>query len=189
MRLLYLLATLATSTTAIEIPFLNAISLPITLEDYFGPGAGINETANEQRQRHLHKRQDGCPNSFHACSNLGAAGLCCADAAVCQADDAGNVACCPSSSSCTGQVNGVIKSGTVNSEGSVIAGGGGGGGAGRTTQASQPIASNSAGVVISSNTPGQTTPGPSGSGFVLNNGNSGNGSTRSRGEVVSTHEL
>lgn len=185
MRLFQLLLTLATTSLALEIPFFSALSLPITFEDYFPPSFTANGTAKQQQQpkKYLHNRQisNACPENFHACTNLGAPGLCCADAAICKPDDAGNVACCPSSSTCSGVVHGVITAGTVNTVGSLI-----GGGRATGSSVSGSVSSNSAGVVISSNTPTSSMPGASGSkgAFVLNGG-SGIGDVARRAEIVS----
>jgi len=61
-----------------------------------------------------------CGNSWHACSALGAPGLCCPANAVCSADYNGRAACCPSGSVCTGvagssgiQNGGVVATTTV----------------------------------------------------------------------------
>lgn len=57
------------------------------------------------------KRQtnsESCPASYSACSGLGAPGLCCASDAVCSADQAGHVACCPQGAACTGSITSVV---------------------------------------------------------------------------------
>lgn len=55
-----------------------------------------------------------CANSWHACSALGAPGLCCPANAVCAADYNGQVACCPSGSVCTGVAGqGTTRNGVV----------------------------------------------------------------------------
>lgn len=183
MQLIHLLLTLAiTTSSAIEIPFLSAITLPISLDDYFPPTFTQNETAKAEQRKHidlLKRQNNACPTDFHACTNLNAPNLCCADAAICQPDDNGRVACCPSSSSCTGSVSGVITAGTVNTIGSLVGGAsatastsnGNGGGGGAVT---------SNGVVISSNSQTSTAQSASGSSFVV----AGSGSAR-RAEMVS----
>jgi len=53
----------------------------------------------------LFKRQgNNCANSYFACSNLGAPGVCCPRTAVCSADQRGQVACCPQGAACTGAI-------------------------------------------------------------------------------------
>lgn len=53
----------------------------------------------------LLKRQD-CPTNYNSCSTLAAAdaGSCCSVDSVCSLDNAGNVACCPIGSFCTGTI-------------------------------------------------------------------------------------
>lgn len=106
-------------TSALRLPnFQDFVSgFSITLEDYLPPAFSTNTSEHE-----LLKRQysNSCPQNFHNCANLGAPGLCCATAAVCSADSAGNVACCPIGAECSGTINGVITAGTVNSDGSLM---------------------------------------------------------------------
>ena len=120
MRLLTALCLLPLAfTSALQLPnfqdFISAFS--ISLDDYLPPAYLANDTEHE-----LLKRQysNSCPQNFYNCANLGAPGLCCATAAVCSADAAGNVACCPVGAECSGTINGVITAGTVNSDGSLM---------------------------------------------------------------------
>jgi hypothetical protein len=49
------------------------------------------------------KRQgDSCAKDYYACNNLNAPGLCCPRTAICSADRASNVGCCPQGIACTG---------------------------------------------------------------------------------------
>ena len=124
-RLLLAHLLLAITTIAFDFtPFLDALSLPITLEDYIPPTIFDPNNGTSQNQHENLKRQvsNGCPTGFDSCSNLGAPGLCCASAATCTSDSGGHVACCPTGSVCTGQVGGVITAGTVNSVGSLVSG-------------------------------------------------------------------
>lgn len=207
MRLLHLLppsllAILATPTSAFEIPYITSLSLPISLQDYISPAFATNTSVSNptsQPAGDLRRRQgNGCPNDFHACSNLGAPGLCCANAAVCTPDGNGNPACCPSNAVCTGLVSGAITSGTVNSEGSLVTGGtAAGGGGGATTSAasgSAGQATTTGGVVIQSNTASNSAAssravviGGGGGGGGGNGGNTGSGAMRNM-EVVSTRQ-
>ena len=51
----------------------------------------------------IFKRQgDNCADGYYACSNLNAPGLCCPRTAICSADRAQNVGCCPQGIACTG---------------------------------------------------------------------------------------
>jgi hypothetical protein len=51
----------------------------------------------------IFKRQgDNCAKDYYACSNLNAPGLCCPRTAICSADRAQNVGCCPQGIACTG---------------------------------------------------------------------------------------
>lgn len=105
--------------TAFQLPNLEPFlaALPISLSDYI-PDSLTNQTAHHD----LLKRQysNTCPTNFNSCTNLGAPGLCCAAAAVCSADAAGNVACCPSGAACSGTIGGYITAGTVNSDGALV---------------------------------------------------------------------
>lgn len=61
------------------------------------------ETLAPEGSFELLKRQGStCASKYYACSNLGAAGLCCPQTAVCSADQRGQVACCPQGAACTG---------------------------------------------------------------------------------------
>jgi len=136
---------LATALDPTAHPFLHAIPIQIAPTSAPHPLLARQEAST------------ACPTSFTACSALGAPNLCCASgAAVCSADYAGNVACCPSGAACSGTIGGIITSGTVNVDGSVVNGGGGG-----------VTASTSAdtGLVIASST--TTTTSASAGGFVL----------------------
>lgn len=203
MRLLHLLPqgllfSLATSTTAFELPFFSDISFPIRLSDYFQPIPAANTIKPHQIQppQELRKRAGGgqCPANFHACTNLNAPGLCCANAAICTPDDNGNVACCPSHSVCTGIVTGSITSGVVNSLGSVVGGSQTTGvvtgsaatqtTTGLVTTDSGATASSTSdnGVVIQSNSPAGTGTSRA---VVLGGGGSAGSSGAKRAEVVS----
>ncbi|WPG99139.1 Hypothetical protein R9X50_00195000 [Acrodontium crateriforme] len=111
-------AFLAITSAAFQLPdfqpFLSAI--PLAISDYL-PGQSSNQTAHEVLKR---QTSTGCPTDFNSCSGLGAAGLCCAPNAVCSADAAGHVACCPKGYACSGTINGVITAGTLNSNGAVV---------------------------------------------------------------------
>ena len=50
----------------------------------------------------LFRRQNACQAGYNACTNLGAASVCCSTNAICTPDAANMVACCPSGASCTG---------------------------------------------------------------------------------------
>ncbi|TKA28679.1 hypothetical protein B0A50_03006 [Salinomyces thailandicus] len=119
-----LLAITTTTTTALRLPTFNFLSaLPLPLQDFIPPILS-NYTAQQQQapDQDLLKRQysNTCPSNFHNCQNLGAPGLCCAPAASCSADAAGNVACCPSGVACSGAISGVLTQGTLNSYGSLV---------------------------------------------------------------------
>lgn len=125
---------LLTPTTALQLPslqpFLSALTFPVSLADYIPPTAP--SAPPTPRPHALLKRQfsNTCPNNFNPCDSVGAPGLCCAEDAACAADDAGNVACCPSGAVCTGVINGVITAGTVDSNGHLVSASAGGGVAG-----------------------------------------------------------
>jgi len=124
-RSIPLIALIATLTTAIQLPnlqpFLSAI--PISISDYI-PQVASNASSEQVAHENL-KRQNSnaCPSSFNSCANIGAPGLCCSPNAVCSPDQAGHVACCPSGAACTGQISGVISSGSIDASGNVVGGG------------------------------------------------------------------
>ena len=175
MRLSHVLSALvATHTTAFQLPDIQSFvsALSITLEDYLSPALLSNETATEEVRKHdLRKRQfsNTCPQNFANCANLGAPGLCCADDAICSADSAGHVACCPSGAACSGTIGGVITQGTVNSIGSLISGTAATG----TSSFVNAATTTGGGLVIAttptatSQTAGQYNPSTSGNGFVI----------------------
>ncbi|CAK4028386.1 Hypothetical predicted protein [Lecanosticta acicola] len=117
-------------------PFLAALS------DYL-PQQLQNDTAHD-----LLKRQysNTCPTGFNSCDNLGAPSLCCMSSAICSADSAGHVACCPSGAACTGTIGGVISSGTIGSNGALV----GGGAAAATTTTSNGALAGSAATTTTS---------------------------------------
>lgn len=125
MRPLALLSTplLPSLTTALQIPnlqpYLSALSFPISLSDYIPPTTA-NVTADPQHDLLRRQFSNTCPQNFNPCDNVGAPGLCCAEGVGCAADDAGNVACCPSGAVCTGVINGVITAGTVDGNGHLV---------------------------------------------------------------------
>lgn len=112
-------ALFSTLTTAFHFPDFQSFCLPISLSDYVPSADVLNQTAFEHADL-LRRYSNTCPTDFNSCSNLGAPQLCCASAAVCSPDAAGNVACCPSGAACSGTISGVITAGTVNAQGSLI---------------------------------------------------------------------
>jgi len=104
----------AAVTSALQLPnlqpFLSAI--PISLSDYI-PQLEPNTSAIELEPHENLKRQNSnsCPSSYNNCGNLGATGLCCSRNAVCSADYAGHVACCPTGAACTGSITSVAAGG------------------------------------------------------------------------------
>lgn len=128
------------STAATFSPFLPALNpLEVILS---------NETIHK-----LHKRQDStaCPNNYDSCSNLGAASLCCVDTAVCSADYAGNVACCPTGAACTGTIGGIITAGTIAAGSSGVAASTSGAALVTTTTTAGLVETTSSGATSTSN--------------------------------------
>ena len=118
------------------------------------------QTVSNQTFHELAKRAvdpTSCPTGHKACSNIGAPGLCCANSAVCAADQAGHVACCPSGAACTGSISSVITSGVIASGGSAVS---------TTAAASQPLSASAASS--SSLSSSQTT--SSGNGLIVASG-------------------
>lgn len=114
-NLLVTLALLLVSATltsgSLFLPFLNAVEGGL---DVLSPN-NASQTASEDitQEVSLEKRQSSvnCPQDYSNCQKLGAPGLCCANNAVCSADSAGYVACCPKGAACTGTITGVITNG------------------------------------------------------------------------------
>lgn len=89
---------------------LGALAAPDILADFEPAVAGLQDniydsmpTPQPDLSPELVKRQgNGCANNYFNCAGLGAPGLCCPRTAVCSADQAGHVACCPQGAACTG---------------------------------------------------------------------------------------
>ncbi|KAF2857982.1 hypothetical protein K470DRAFT_260264 [Piedraia hortae CBS 480.64] len=152
-----LLLLLGTGVFAIDFqPFFSA--LPIGLSDYI-PN---NNTHEELLRRQNSGGSSGCPTGFGSCENLGAPGLCCANQAVCSADQSGHVACCPTGVACSGAINGVITAGTM-SNGQLVGAGAGAGAPSTasgqqtqqtTQQSAQPTSDSGNGLVSASSSGG-----------------------------------
>lgn len=114
----HLVLGLASISTALQLPSLQPFldALPDSLLDYL-PSSIDNATEHD-----LLKRQNSasCPSNWNNCANMGAATLCCNPSAVCSADFAGHVACCPSGVACTGTIGAVITAGTVDQSGNLV---------------------------------------------------------------------
>jgi len=124
-----------------------------------------------------------CPTRYAACSGLGAPGLCCAATAVCSADAAGHVACCPTGAACSGTIGSIITAGTLGGSpasavapqststgaGAGLLGGASTGSGGSSTAGGQQTSG--AGLVLASSTAGGgSATSAMGSGFVLDSG-------------------
>ena len=157
--LLHYLAALASAS--LFLPFHNALDAH---QDAISGNEANFTRSDAEQELDLAKRQNagsGCPSQYSSCQNLGAPQLCCADNAVCSADSAGYVACCPSGAACTGTITGVITSGTVPPGGSSVQTGSALAG---TTTAAHGTSSTSNGMVMASNTATTTT---SNGGFII----------------------
>lgn len=125
--LLQLLALTTSTTTALTLDFHPFIAaLPPALLDYIPTSLSNNTTPQKSTaDQDLLKRQfsNTCPEDFNSCANLGAPQYCCAPNAICSADFAGHVACCPAGAACSGTIGGIITEGTVNSNGALVGGG------------------------------------------------------------------
>lgn len=124
----------------------------------------FSQIASNETSHDLLKRDSSCPTGYDTCSNLGAPGLCCAKNAVCSADSAGYVACCPTGAACTGTISSIITGGTIAAGGSVVATSTTSGLA--TTTAGTTTTTSGGGLVLASST-GQTTTGSTTQGFVI----------------------
>ncbi|CAA9958388.1 hypothetical protein PTMSG1_01948 [Pyrenophora teres f. maculata] len=103
-----------TFVSALLLAPLGAFAAPDVLAD-FEPGAAaqvqpdvyeaMDKISPADGSLELFKRQgNNCANSYFACANLGAPGVCCPRTAVCSADQRGQVACCPQGAACTGAI-------------------------------------------------------------------------------------
>lgn len=113
---------LVSQATALQLPHLQPFTSALAnIFDDLLPNALDNNTAHHD----LLKRQSSntCPVDYADCASLGAPNLCCISNAVCSADQAGMVACCPNGAVCTGTITGYITSGTVDSNGVLVGGG------------------------------------------------------------------
>lgn len=119
---LYLLPTTLLSSVAHTLQLPNLQPFLSALQDYSLFSQSNNDTADHD----LLKRQysNTCPDDFNSCASLGAPNLCCMSNAICSADQANNVACCPTGAVCTGAITGVITSGTIGTDGAIVGGGG-----------------------------------------------------------------
>ncbi|CAN9155848.1 unnamed protein product [Alternaria sp. RS040] len=79
------------------------------------------ETSPADSGAQVLKRQNSnaCATQYFNCAGLGAPGLCCPRTAVCSADQAGHVACCPQGAACTGAI-GAIATGANPSATSTV---------------------------------------------------------------------
>lgn len=72
---------------------------------FIAPYIDPSYSFNEDPILELFRRQtNNCPIGYNSCSNLGQAGVCCSVTAICSADAANHVACCPTGASCTGTI-------------------------------------------------------------------------------------
>ncbi len=71
-------------------------------------------TSDHDLSHRVQRRQanSGCGTSYSPCAALNAPGLCCTTAAICSADNVGNVACCPLGAACTGTVGAYANTAT-----------------------------------------------------------------------------
>ena len=87
------------------------------------------------------RQQNNCPIGYNSCSRLGANNVCCSVSAVCSADAANDVACCPSGAHCTGTIGATgVATGTMTNT-ATAAGGGFVFGSATTTATTGPITS------------------------------------------------
>lgn len=136
-------------------PFLSAIDV-------------FSQIATNETSQNLRKRSSSCPTGYDACSGLGAPGLCCASNAICSADAAGHVACCPTGAACTGTISSIITGGTIAAGGTVEATSTSNGLA--TTTATTTTTTSGAGLVLASaasSTTGEATTGSTTQGFII----------------------
>ena len=131
-------------------------TLPVTSPSIPEPTALL-----DRRQQVL----SNCPTSYNNCGNLGASGLCCAHTAVCSADYAAHVACCPLGAACTGTIASVITGGTIGGTTTTSNGGLLGGAITTTTTAAQLGTSN--GLVIATTTVGSAGTTDDGQSFLI----------------------
>lgn len=116
--------TQSNTAFAVALLYSTLAAASINLSPFIQPILDIlpQSYTNATAQHELLKRQysNTCPTGYNNCANMGAAGLCCNPSAVCSADYAGNVACCPTGAACTGTISGVITAGTVDNSGALV---------------------------------------------------------------------
>ena len=122
----------ASSTLTSLLPFLLASSTAATSSSTICPFIApfIDQSRsypinNEDPLLDLFRRQqNNCPIGYNSCSKLGAANVCCSVSAVCSADAANDVACCPSGAQCTGTIGATGSvTGAVTDTGTTAGGG------------------------------------------------------------------
>ncbi|KAK3725126.1 hypothetical protein LTR37_000637 [Vermiconidia calcicola] len=152
---------------ALNLPNLNiqsfASAFSISLDDYFFP----NNTSEQEHDLLKRQYSNTCPESFNDCANLGQPGLCCASAAVCSADAAGRVACCPIGAACSGTAGPVVTAGAVNTLGGLMSGTTTGAGGATTTTSSFVFAQTTSQTTQFGLLPTTTGGGGGGGGFVV----------------------
>ncbi|KAF2229222.1 hypothetical protein EV356DRAFT_581009 [Viridothelium virens] len=77
--------------------------IPRVKEDQL-PLDDAGEDCHDQMPLQRRQNNNECPTSYSNCYGQGAPGLCCQPSAVCSADMAGHVACCPVGAACTGTI-------------------------------------------------------------------------------------
>lgn len=142
-------------------PFLTAVS---PLLDQISLLTTSNSTEHELLKR---QNSNGCPAAgWNNCGSVGVSAFCCAPSAVCTADAANRLACCPSGASCTGTIGGYITSGTVDNNGNPI-----GGAAAATTGTTATVATTStSGYVVATTTTTTGATVSTGNGFIIASG-------------------
>lgn len=161
--LLVLLTSIA-PTSAFDIsPFFSTL-----LQNYI-PSSNFSSPQPQTQQILKRQTSNACPTSFNSCSNLGAPNLCCHDTAICSADFAGHVACCPSGAACSGTISGIVTAGSLNSNGVVVAGATDTG-TGAFVTATTTGATTTAGLVVASTATTTDALATSGGGFVIASG-------------------
>lgn len=80
--------------------------------------ANGSSPARDDASHDLLRRQNSCPSNYNSCSNLGSngAGACCESDQICTTDRAQNVACCTTSSLCTGTITALPTPSYVSNE-------------------------------------------------------------------------
>ncbi|QDS74664.1 hypothetical protein FKW77_009412 [Venturia effusa] len=101
-----LFASISASMPGSDNPFL-------PFDEPYSPSNGSIDNATLPHLNLLKRQSSACPSGSNSCQWLNSASnLCCRGTALCSADAAGHIACCPQGSVCTGTISGIAATAT-----------------------------------------------------------------------------